>query len=173
MLKLSVMYPKSENLKFDMDYDRESHVPMMRRLIGERLKGFSVDRACAACAAPRHGGECQRACGSGGRRGRRRLREALSGPGGDPPREPAPTGFSVDPGPARLLQPVHQKAGPRRVAFPEPMFLLHTPGTAPDKSVPGRCRVRSGRGNLLGNHRIYAERPRRILTRLALAQGLG
>jgi hypothetical protein len=30
-----------------MDYYLESHVPMMRHLIGERLKGFSLDRALA------------------------------------------------------------------------------------------------------------------------------
>lgn len=52
MLKLSVMYPKSEDLKFDMDYYRESHVPMIRRLIGERLKGFSVDRAATGPGLP-------------------------------------------------------------------------------------------------------------------------
>ncbi len=52
MLKLSVMYPKSEDLKFDMDYYRESHVPMMRRLIGESLKGFSVDRAATGPDLP-------------------------------------------------------------------------------------------------------------------------
>ena len=52
MFKLSVMYPKSEDLKFDMDYYRESHVPMMRRLTGERLKGFSVDRAATGPDLP-------------------------------------------------------------------------------------------------------------------------
>jgi hypothetical protein len=44
MIKLTVMYPNSEDLKFDMDYYRSTHIPMMQRLIGERLKGFSLDR---------------------------------------------------------------------------------------------------------------------------------
>ena len=35
-----------------MDYYRESHIPMMRRLIGERLKGLSVDRAAAGPGLP-------------------------------------------------------------------------------------------------------------------------
>jgi len=45
MIKLSVMYPKTDNLKFDIDYYRESHIPMMWGLIGGALKGLSIDRA--------------------------------------------------------------------------------------------------------------------------------
>ena len=48
MIKLTVMYPNSEDLKFDMDYYRSTHIPMMQRLIAERLKGFSLDRAAGA-----------------------------------------------------------------------------------------------------------------------------
>jgi uncharacterized protein (TIGR02118 family) len=52
MIKLSVMYPKSEELNFDMDYYRAIHIPMLHRLIGDRLKGFSVDRAVAGPDLP-------------------------------------------------------------------------------------------------------------------------
>jgi uncharacterized protein (TIGR02118 family) len=52
MIKLSVMYPKTDNLKFDIDYYRESHIPMMRRLIGGALKGFSIDRAVTGPGLP-------------------------------------------------------------------------------------------------------------------------
>lgn len=52
MIKLSVMYPKVEGLRFDMDYYRESHIPMMQRLIGERLQGFSIDRAATGPNLP-------------------------------------------------------------------------------------------------------------------------
>jgi uncharacterized protein (TIGR02118 family) len=52
MIKLSVMHPKTQDLKSDMDYYRESHIPMMRRLSGERLKGFSLDRAVAGTDLP-------------------------------------------------------------------------------------------------------------------------
>jgi uncharacterized protein (TIGR02118 family) len=47
MIKLSVMYPQSESMKFDMDYYRQTHLPMVRRLIGENLKGLSIDHAVA------------------------------------------------------------------------------------------------------------------------------
>ena len=52
MIKLSVMYPKAESLQFDMDYYRGSHIPMMLRLIGESLKGFSIDRAATGSDLP-------------------------------------------------------------------------------------------------------------------------
>ncbi len=52
MIKLSVMYPKTDDLKFDMAYYRETHVPMVRRLIGSRLKGFSLDQAVAGQNLP-------------------------------------------------------------------------------------------------------------------------
>ncbi|HXJ96216.1 MAG TPA: EthD family reductase [Terriglobia bacterium] len=45
MIRLSVMYPKTDDLKFDMAYYRDTHIPMMRRLIGSRLKEFSLDQA--------------------------------------------------------------------------------------------------------------------------------
>jgi uncharacterized protein (TIGR02118 family) len=52
MIKLTVMYPKTEDLTFDMDYYRDSHVPMLRRLMGERLKGFSLDLAATGPNLP-------------------------------------------------------------------------------------------------------------------------
>ena len=52
MIKLSVMYPKSQDLKFDMEYYLQSHIPMVRRLIGDRLKGLSVDRAVTGADVP-------------------------------------------------------------------------------------------------------------------------
>ncbi|MEO8050826.1 MAG: EthD family reductase [Acidobacteriota bacterium] len=47
MIKLSVMYPQSDGMKFDMDYYRQTHLPMVRRLVGEKLKGLSIDHAIA------------------------------------------------------------------------------------------------------------------------------
>jgi len=52
MIKLSVMYPNSGDLKFDMDYYRSSHIPMVRRLTGDRLKGLSVDLAATGPDLP-------------------------------------------------------------------------------------------------------------------------
>src|SRR5450755_1876706 len=45
MIKLSVIYPQSEGMRFDMDYYRQTHLAMVRRLIGEKLKGLSIDQA--------------------------------------------------------------------------------------------------------------------------------
>jgi len=52
MIKLSVMYPQSEGMKFDMDYYRQTHIPMVRRLIGEKLKELSIDQAAVAADLP-------------------------------------------------------------------------------------------------------------------------
>ena len=52
MIKVSVMYPKSEDRKFDMNYYREAHLPMAQRLVGERLKSFSIDQAAAVPGLP-------------------------------------------------------------------------------------------------------------------------
>ena len=52
MIKLSVMYPAAEDIKFDMDYYRAKHIPMMRRLIGDSLKGFSMDRGVVGAELP-------------------------------------------------------------------------------------------------------------------------
>jgi uncharacterized protein (TIGR02118 family) len=52
MIKLSVMYPQSEGMKFDMDYYRETHIPMVRRLIGENLRGLSIDLAAVGAGLP-------------------------------------------------------------------------------------------------------------------------
>jgi uncharacterized protein (TIGR02118 family) len=52
MIRLSVMYPKSEDLTFDINYYLESHIPMMRTLIGESLRACSVDRAAPVPGLP-------------------------------------------------------------------------------------------------------------------------
>lgn len=43
MIRVSVMYPNSDGLRFDMDYYLNSHVPMVGDLLGDALKGASVD----------------------------------------------------------------------------------------------------------------------------------
>jgi len=39
-------------MKFDMDYYRQTHIPMVRRLIGEKLKELSIDQAAVAADLP-------------------------------------------------------------------------------------------------------------------------
>ncbi len=44
MIKVSVLYPHDEDKTFDHEYYRESHMPMVARLVGEALKGYHVER---------------------------------------------------------------------------------------------------------------------------------
>lgn len=43
MIKVSVMYPNSGNASFDIDYYCNTHFPLVEKLLGEPLKGVSVD----------------------------------------------------------------------------------------------------------------------------------
>ena len=43
MVKISVLYPNSEKAKFDMAYYCQTHMPLVKRLLGSAIKGMSVD----------------------------------------------------------------------------------------------------------------------------------
>jgi len=43
MIKLSVFYPNQEGKKFDMDYYCNKHIPMVAELLGDAVKGASVE----------------------------------------------------------------------------------------------------------------------------------
>jgi uncharacterized protein (TIGR02118 family) len=43
MIKVSVLYPNSENLVFDKEYYLNKHVPLVSELLGESLKNVQVD----------------------------------------------------------------------------------------------------------------------------------
>jgi uncharacterized protein (TIGR02118 family) len=43
MIKLSVFYPNQEGKKFDMDYYCNKHIPMVAQLLGDAVKGASVE----------------------------------------------------------------------------------------------------------------------------------
>lgn len=47
MIRVSVLYPNSENVKFDMDYYLNTHIPMAGELVGDALKGANVDYGLA------------------------------------------------------------------------------------------------------------------------------
>lgn len=47
MIKVSVMYPHSENVTFDIDYYCDNHIPMVVGLLGEALKSGAVDYGVA------------------------------------------------------------------------------------------------------------------------------
>lgn len=43
MIKISVFYPNSEGKRFDVEYYRKKHIPMLKEKLGEALKGVEVD----------------------------------------------------------------------------------------------------------------------------------
>ena len=43
MVKVSVLYPRQSGTKFDMQYYLNSHIKMVQRLLGSRLKGVTVE----------------------------------------------------------------------------------------------------------------------------------
>lgn len=47
MIKVSVMYPNSEDAKFDLDYYCNTHIPLAVDLLGEALKKGEVDSGIA------------------------------------------------------------------------------------------------------------------------------
>jgi uncharacterized protein (TIGR02118 family) len=47
LIKLSVMYPNSDGVTFDMEYYLNSHTPLVQRTLGATLKGISVDQGVA------------------------------------------------------------------------------------------------------------------------------
>jgi len=47
MIQVTVLYPDGEGRDFDAAYYCEKHVPMVRRLLGEALKGLTVEEGIA------------------------------------------------------------------------------------------------------------------------------
>lgn len=45
MIKVSVMYPNGPDARFDETYYLEQHMPMVRELMGDYCKYYTVDRA--------------------------------------------------------------------------------------------------------------------------------
>ena len=43
MIRVSVMYPNSENVSFDMDYYATKHMPMVAGHCGDALRGMTID----------------------------------------------------------------------------------------------------------------------------------
>ena len=47
MIKVSVLYPNEEGKKFDMNYYCETHMPLVRKLLGSSCTNTSVDEGIA------------------------------------------------------------------------------------------------------------------------------
>ncbi|MEL0081784.1 MAG: EthD family reductase [Gammaproteobacteria bacterium] len=58
MIKVSVIYPCSDDSQFDIDYYCESHMPMVQGLLGEACTGIAAEEGIAGGApgapAPYH-----------------------------------------------------------------------------------------------------------------------
>ena len=52
MIRLSVMYPNHEGASFDMAYYCNTHMALVRRLLGAAVKGVSVDQGIGAPEKP-------------------------------------------------------------------------------------------------------------------------
>ena len=47
MIKISVMYPNTPGVRFDHDYYRDKHMPLVKRLMGESCTSYTVDKGIA------------------------------------------------------------------------------------------------------------------------------
>lgn len=47
MIKVSVLYPWTPGASFDMDYYRDKHMALVRRLMGKAVKGIAIDHGLA------------------------------------------------------------------------------------------------------------------------------
>ncbi len=50
MIKVSVMYPNTPGARFDHDYYRDRHMPLVKRLMGEKCKYYTVDKGLSGAA---------------------------------------------------------------------------------------------------------------------------
>ncbi len=50
MIKVSVLYPNSESARFDIDYYRDRHMPLVREKLGDACKGIAIDHGLAGGA---------------------------------------------------------------------------------------------------------------------------
>ena len=47
MIKVSVFYPNNDGARFDMDYYRDRHMPMVQARLGAACKGIAVEHGLA------------------------------------------------------------------------------------------------------------------------------
>ena len=67
MIKVSVMYPHSPGVRFDHDYYRDKHLPLIKSRMGAALKYYTIDKELSAAAAdvpPAYVAMCHLLCDS-------------------------------------------------------------------------------------------------------------
>lgn len=47
MIKVTVLYPFSESSRFDHDYYRDNHMPLVKKLLGDACIYYGIDKAVA------------------------------------------------------------------------------------------------------------------------------
>ena len=47
MIKVTLLYPNGDGKTFDMDYYKNTHMPMVARLLGDSLKMLAIDKGLA------------------------------------------------------------------------------------------------------------------------------
>ncbi len=52
MIKVTVLYPQAPGSRFDHDYYRDRHMPMVQARLGAACKRYTIDRGLANGAAP-------------------------------------------------------------------------------------------------------------------------
>ncbi|MFP5354426.1 MAG: EthD family reductase [Gemmatimonadota bacterium] len=50
MIKVSVMYPNAPGARFDHDYYREKHMPLLKARMGDSCKHYTIDKGLAGGA---------------------------------------------------------------------------------------------------------------------------
>lgn len=50
MIKVSVLYPNTSGAKFDHDYYRDQHLPLVKTCLGDALLRYTIDRGLAGGA---------------------------------------------------------------------------------------------------------------------------
>jgi uncharacterized protein (TIGR02118 family) len=67
MIKVSVMYPYTPDARFDHDYYRDKHMPLVKRLLGDNCRYYTIDKGLAGGAPgapPTYVGMCHLFCDS-------------------------------------------------------------------------------------------------------------
>jgi uncharacterized protein (TIGR02118 family) len=67
MVKVSVMYPYRPGARFDHEYYREKHLPLIKRRMGAALKCYTIDKGLSGPTAqspPTYIGMCHLLCDS-------------------------------------------------------------------------------------------------------------
>lgn len=67
MIKVSVMYPSSPGARFDHDYYRDKHLPLVKEKMGDHLLYYTIDKGLAGGTPdsdPTYIGMCHLFCDS-------------------------------------------------------------------------------------------------------------